>query len=66
MMTAEEGSYSLSDVENLPSLCVKWHQSGGDEVSPPRFHSAVQHLVQINLNTTLSFRLFVCFLISKA
>lgn len=64
MKTAEErirgrkGSYSLSDVEDFPSLCVKWHQSGGDEVSPPRFHSAVQHLVQINLNATLSFSHF--------
>lgn len=45
-------SYRLSDIEDFPSLRIKWNQSGSDEVSSPRLHSAVQHLIQIHLNTT--------------
>lgn len=43
-------TYHLSDVEDFPALCVKGHQSGGDEVSPPRFHPAIQHLIEIHLD----------------
>lgn len=42
--------YRLSDIEDFPSLRVKWHQPGRDEVSSPRLHSAVQHLIQIHLD----------------
>lgn len=42
--------YRLGDIEDFPSLCVKRHQPWSDEVSSPRLHSAVQHLVQIHLD----------------
>lgn len=44
-------NYRLSDIEDLPSLCVQRHQPGSDEVSSPGLHSAVQHFVQIHLDT---------------
>lgn len=50
--------YRLGDIEDFPSLCVKRHQPRSDEVSSPRLHFAVQHLVQIHLyihNTNVVF-----------
>lgn len=45
------GCYRLSDIEDFPPLCVQGHQPGGDEVSSPWLHSAVQHLIQIHLDS---------------
>lgn len=52
-------TYHLSDVEDFPSLCVKGHQPGGDEVSSPRFHSAVQHLIEIHLDKQANYFIYI-------